>query len=350
MDEASAKFKSAQADLTQDLYERVVKETTTETGSIYFERHGATTEMGLRLNPPNTRFIEYKNGVARIFDPGANHITEIRAGANQGQYESYLTLGFGGKGSDLAKSWDITDQGTEQINDGTANVTVEKLDLVSKDPAVRNNFLHITIWIDPTRSLSPAPAVLPARRRLPPCQLHPHPLQPEDRHRPLRHQARQEPQHRPPLSQSNQRTVFRLEATRSCHSERSEEPPYFVFCLNSRANRGRASYRLPGLRSGVEGRTSPQRPAYFTPSNCAWNAIIRFNVSYGISVIGSIRPFTESIGVWSTPASSASFTDAFTSALVASDFAQAATAAGSSPAFSTAAFNTSSVLSGVSPS
>jgi outer membrane lipoprotein-sorting protein len=154
MDEASAKFKSAQADLTQDLYERVVKETTTETGSIYFERHGATTEMGLRINPPNTRFIEYKNGVARIFDPGANHITEIRAGANQGQYESYLTLGFGGRGSDLAKSWDITDQGTEQINDGTANVPVEKLDLVSKDPAVRNNFLHITIWIDPTRSLS----------------------------------------------------------------------------------------------------------------------------------------------------------------------------------------------------
>ncbi|RXH55978.1 LolA family protein [Granulicella sibirica] len=150
MDEASTKFKSAQADFTQDLYERVVKETTTETGSVFFERKGTSTEMGLKIQPPNTRFVDYKNGVARIFDPGANHITEIRAA----QYERFLTLGFGGSGHDLAAAWTITDQGPEQLNDGSGNVTVEKLDLVSKDPAGRNNFSHITIWVDPTRSLS----------------------------------------------------------------------------------------------------------------------------------------------------------------------------------------------------
>jgi outer membrane lipoprotein-sorting protein len=31
---------------------------------------------------------------------------------------------------------------------------VEKLDLVSKDPSVRNNFTHITIWVDPVRDVS----------------------------------------------------------------------------------------------------------------------------------------------------------------------------------------------------
>ena len=150
MDEASARFKSAEADLKKDTYERVVKETTTETGSIYFERKGTTTETGLKLNPPNARVVEYRNGVARVFDPGANHITEIRAA----QYESFLTLGFGGRGSDLAKSWTVTDQGSELLNDGSANLAVEKLDLVSKDPAARNNFSHITIWVDPSRSIS----------------------------------------------------------------------------------------------------------------------------------------------------------------------------------------------------
>ena len=150
MDEASARFKSAEADLKKDTYERVVKETSTETGSIYFLRKGMATETGLRMNSPNARFVEYKNGVARIFDPGANHITEIRAA----QYESFLTLGFGGRGSDLAKSWTVTDQGSETLNDGSANVAVEKLDLVAKDPAARNNFSHITIWVDPTRSIS----------------------------------------------------------------------------------------------------------------------------------------------------------------------------------------------------
>ena len=150
MDEASAKFRSVQADLAFEFYERVVKETTTETGSVYFERKGSVTEMGLRIVPPNTRFIEYKNGIARLFDPGTNHITEIRAA----QYERFLTLGFGGNGHDLAAAWTITDEGPEQLNDGYGNVTVEKLDLVSKDPAGRNNFSHITIWVDPTRGLS----------------------------------------------------------------------------------------------------------------------------------------------------------------------------------------------------
>jgi outer membrane lipoprotein-sorting protein len=146
MDTASTKFKSAQADLSQVNYERVVKETTTSNGSVYFKRNGNSTEMGLQLNPPNTRIIEFKNGVARIFDPGADHLTTIAAA----QYESYLTLGFGGSGSDLKKSWNITDQGPETIN----GVATEKLDLVAKDPGARTNFSHITIWIDPTRAIS----------------------------------------------------------------------------------------------------------------------------------------------------------------------------------------------------
>ena len=43
MDEASLKFQSVQADFRWDLYERVVKETTTQTGTVYFKRQDATT-------------------------------------------------------------------------------------------------------------------------------------------------------------------------------------------------------------------------------------------------------------------------------------------------------------------
>jgi outer membrane lipoprotein-sorting protein len=31
---------------------------------------------------------------------------------------------------------------------------VEKLDLVSKNPKVRDNFTHITLWLDPVRDVS----------------------------------------------------------------------------------------------------------------------------------------------------------------------------------------------------
>jgi hypothetical protein len=41
------------------------------------------------------------------------------------------------------------------MSDGSKTVPVEKLDLVSKDPGIRNNYAtHITIWIDPARDVS----------------------------------------------------------------------------------------------------------------------------------------------------------------------------------------------------
>jgi outer membrane lipoprotein-sorting protein len=154
MDAASERFKSAQADFRWDLYERVVKETTTQTGTIYFQRDGALTEMGAKVMPPAAKTIEYKRGQLSLFDPGANHLLLMSAGAKQAQYESFLTLGFGGSGRDLAKTWTISDLGTEPMSDGSKTVNTEKLDLVAKDPNVRNMFTHIVIWIDPARGIS----------------------------------------------------------------------------------------------------------------------------------------------------------------------------------------------------
>jgi hypothetical protein len=154
MDAASEKFKSAQADFRWDLYERVVKETSTQTGTIYFMRDGALMEMGAKVLPPSAKVLEYRRGQLSLFDPGANHLILMTAGAKQAQYESFLTLGFGGSGRDMAKAWTISDLGTEPISDGEKMVSAEKLDLVAKDPGVRNMFTHIVIWIDPARAIS----------------------------------------------------------------------------------------------------------------------------------------------------------------------------------------------------
>lgn len=154
MDQASTKFKSAEADFRWDLYERVVKETTTQNGTIYFLKKGPTLQMGAKISPPTAKTIEYKNGSLQLFDPGSDHLTVIGAGTNQAQYESFLTLGFGGSGSELARAWDITDLGDEPISDGSKSVTTTKLNLISKDPNVRNMFTHIIIWVDPARGIS----------------------------------------------------------------------------------------------------------------------------------------------------------------------------------------------------
>ena len=154
LDASSARFKSAEADFQKDFYERVVKETTTQHGSIYFKKNGTKLEMGARINPPGAKFFSYKDGKLALFDPGTKDLKVFTADKNKAQYESFLTLGFGGSGSDLAKTWTITDLGTEQMSDGAATVPVTKLDLVSKDPGVRNMFSHIVIWVDLNRAIS----------------------------------------------------------------------------------------------------------------------------------------------------------------------------------------------------
>ena len=154
MDAASAKFQSTEADFRWDLYERVVKQTSTQTGTIYFLRKNKATQMGAKIVPPGAKTLEFKDGKLRVFDPSSDHLIEIAAGKNEAQYESFLTLGFGGTGSGLAKAWTISDLGMESLNDGAQTVQVAKLDLVPKEASVRNMFTHIVIWVDPVRDVS----------------------------------------------------------------------------------------------------------------------------------------------------------------------------------------------------
>jgi outer membrane lipoprotein-sorting protein len=149
MDAASLKFQSAEANFRWDLYERVVKQTTTQTGTIYFKKHGTTTVMGARIEQPSVKIIEFRNGILRLYEPGTDHLTTVDATKNKAELESFLTVGFGGSGKDLAKAWTISDLGDEMID----GVQTAKLDLVPKDPSVQKNCTHMTLWVDPVRGL-----------------------------------------------------------------------------------------------------------------------------------------------------------------------------------------------------
>jgi len=158
MNAASAKFTSAQADLRQEIFTKAVQDTETQTGQIYFVHKGTSTQMGMKMLPsdakpgaPPSQIVEFKDGKLRMLNTGTSQIDEFStSGKNQSTAETLMTLGFGGSGSDLEKSWTITDQGSDQID----NVKVERLDLVSKDASIRNNFSQLTIWVDPVRDVS----------------------------------------------------------------------------------------------------------------------------------------------------------------------------------------------------
>jgi outer membrane lipoprotein-sorting protein len=146
MDAASAKFQSTQADFKWDVLQSVVNEHDVQSGTIYFERHSASTSMAAYIKQPAEKTVFYNGETLTLLQPDIKQ--ETRFSANS-QYESFLTLGFGGSGKDLQSNWTVSCQGMESI-DGTQTA---KLDLKPKQQSVANMFSHITVWIDPIRSL-----------------------------------------------------------------------------------------------------------------------------------------------------------------------------------------------------
>jgi len=107
--------------------------------------------MAADINKPaeSAKYLLFTDSKIQIYDPRQDQITVYNT-KNRSEVEAYLVLGFGGKGHDLAKSFDVKYLGSEKL--GT--VETEKLDLVPKSEKVRNNFEHIILWIDPTNGIS----------------------------------------------------------------------------------------------------------------------------------------------------------------------------------------------------
>ena len=151
MDAAAAQFRSAQADFTWDQYQKVVNETDTQKGTVYYRRTGkGDTQMAADIQSPDQKYLLFTDGKIRIYQPKIQQVNEYDAGKNRAEVESFLVLGFGGKGHDLQNQFDIRFEGNEDVD----GVRTAKLDLTPKSARVKNMFDHIIIWVDATRSVS----------------------------------------------------------------------------------------------------------------------------------------------------------------------------------------------------
>ncbi len=151
---AATKFLSAQADFTWDQYTAAVQESDVQSGTIYFDRKDGSTRTAAYLKKDNgqdaRKTVVYRDGEVQLYEPTIKQLTILKAGANHGQLESFLTLGFGGSGTDLEANWKVSLMGPENMN----GVSVVKLDLIPLQPKVLDMFPHVTIWIDPTQGIS----------------------------------------------------------------------------------------------------------------------------------------------------------------------------------------------------
>jgi len=150
MDAVAASFKTAEADFVWDQYTKVVNETDTQSGKVYFRRSSKQIEMKADIAKPVEKYVLYQNSTVRLYEPKIDRVTVYNTGKNRAEVESFLVLGFGGRGHDLETSFEVSFQGYEQVG----GVRAAKLNLVPKTAKGKNIFDHIILWIDPARGIS----------------------------------------------------------------------------------------------------------------------------------------------------------------------------------------------------
>ena len=151
MDAAAANFQTTQADFVWDQYQKVVDEHDTQTGTVYYRRAGIEIEMMAEIKQPDAKFVLYKDSKLQVYQPNLEQVTVYPAGgSNHNEMESYLVLGFGGSGQDLMKSFEVSYQGEDTVD----NIATAKLQLIPKSEKARNYFPKVFLWIDLGRGIS----------------------------------------------------------------------------------------------------------------------------------------------------------------------------------------------------
>lgn len=150
MDKTAANFKTVETSFVWDQYQKVVDEHDTQEGTMYFRRNGQNVEMAANITKPDTKFVLFTEGNVQVYQPKIDQVTKYNAGKNRAEFESFLVLGFGGRGHDLQKSFDVKYAGAEAVD----GVQTFKLELAPKQQRVKNMFQTITLWIDQARGVS----------------------------------------------------------------------------------------------------------------------------------------------------------------------------------------------------
>ncbi len=150
MDNTAAKFHTTQASFVWNQYSKVVDETDTQKGKVYFRRANNEIQMAADITDPEKKYVLFNDSKVQVYQPKIEQVTVYNTGKNREAFESFLVLGFGGGGHDMLKSFEVKYLGTEKLD----GIEAAKLDLTPKSQKVANTFAHILLWIDPARGVS----------------------------------------------------------------------------------------------------------------------------------------------------------------------------------------------------
>jgi outer membrane lipoprotein-sorting protein len=149
MNQSSAGFKTAQGDFEFETYTELMKEKDEQQGRIYFRRHNKGVDAAFNIPGRAPKQVVYKDGKILIYEQKINQITERDVTENKADVEAFLSLGFGARGDDLQRDYDVKLAGWETVN-GTRTA---KLELAPKNKKMRQTYNKILLWVDPERDV-----------------------------------------------------------------------------------------------------------------------------------------------------------------------------------------------------
>jgi outer membrane lipoprotein-sorting protein len=150
MNANAAKFKSAEAGFDLETYESVVQEKTVQKGRIYFRRSGkGEVQAAFDITSPAPKQVVFKDGKIYMYEPNIDQVTVRDVSQSKAAVESFLSLGFGAKGDDLRKDYDVSLAGWEMVD----GVSTAKLELVPHNERLRQTYSKIILWIDPEQDV-----------------------------------------------------------------------------------------------------------------------------------------------------------------------------------------------------
>ncbi len=150
LDKANTTFKTVQTSFVWDQYQKVVDEHYSQQGVMYFRRSGNSVEMAADIQKPDRKYLLFSGEELQVYLPKADQVTRYMAGKNRQDFETYLVLGFGGRGHDLPKNFDVHYAGVEAVG----GAQTYKLELVPKAQKAKAMFRLITLWIDQQTGMS----------------------------------------------------------------------------------------------------------------------------------------------------------------------------------------------------
>jgi outer membrane lipoprotein-sorting protein len=145
MDQASPNFHGVTANVQMITYTAILSDQTTETGTLKMQRQkGNDVRAIIELSAgTDTRVIAFLGKIVRIYFLKLKTYQDYDVGKNTQVLNQYLLLGFGSSGKDLARSYKITAEGSEDVG---GQITT-KLLLMPKDAKVKERLTKIEVWI-----------------------------------------------------------------------------------------------------------------------------------------------------------------------------------------------------------